>query len=229
MEDWQVILADSMHGECPNGAAQRVRGRAEAQNFGVRLGIKLGALMGMKLAIWTLLIVPGLLILFRYLSDAISYGQVIHQTGLCSAGLLIIVLSISPLRQVLAAKRLIFLSRYRRALGVASFGYAALHTGVYLERKWGAGLIVPEGLEPWLATGWLALLLFLVLAATSNDASVRALRTGWKKLHRTAYIGAALTFAHWLLATFNPIAAFVSLVLLIGIQLLRLGTNRPSA
>ncbi len=177
----------------------------------------------MRYWVWALLAVPAALILYQFQVDAISYGEVIHRTGYWSVGFLIAAMSATPLQRALGARVPAgWLTSHRRAIGVASFGYAALHTGVYLERKWGAGLILQEGLEPELATGWIALCLFLILAATSNDVSVRALGKRWKAVHRFVYPAAGLTFAHWILATFDPVAAYVCLSLLILIELLRL-------
>ena len=47
------------------------------------------------------------------------------------------------------------------------------------------------------ALGVAAFALMLPLAATSNDAAVRRLKQGWKRLQRLAYPAALLTFAHW--------------------------------
>ncbi|MEL7312353.1 MAG: ferric reductase-like transmembrane domain-containing protein, partial [Pseudomonadota bacterium] len=117
--------------------------------------------------LWFLLAIPGVWILARFLGDQISYGQTLHLTGNWSVGLLALALSITPLRKVLRHARWpLKLQKHRRAIGVASFGYAAFHTLVYLERKWGYGYILPEAMRPELATGWIALLIFLVLAAT---------------------------------------------------------------
>lgn len=173
-----------------------------------------------KYWIWALLAVPFVVICVRFANDAISYGQVIHQTGLWSAGLLVIALAITPLRKVFRSASSI--ASHRRAIGVASFAYAALHTGVYLERKWGADLILKEGLEPSLATGWLAFAIFVLLAATSNDASVRALGRTWRRLHRWVYAATVLMFAHWWLASFDPTLGYVFAGVLAGMQLLRL-------
>ncbi len=151
----------------------------------------------------------------RFADDTITYGQVLHQTGLWSAGLLLAALAVTPLRRFLR------IARFRRALGVASFAYAALHTGVYLERKWGADLILKEGLEADLATGWIALGIYAVLAITSNDASVRAMGRSWKKLHRWVYTATALILAHWVLAVFDRTWAYVFIVALIAVQLPR--------
>jgi sulfoxide reductase heme-binding subunit YedZ len=116
---------------------------------------------------------------------------------------------------------LAFLRFHRRAIGVASFAYAALHTVVYLERKWGADLIVTEALKPGIATGWLALLIFLVLAITSNNFSVRSLGKSWKMLHRTVYISAILVFAHWILTGFGPQLAYMVLIALCAVEAMR--------
>jgi methionine sulfoxide reductase heme-binding subunit len=50
------------------------------------------------------------------------------------------------------------------------------------------------GLSNWIGLG--ALLLVAVLAATSNDVSVRALGGRWKTLHRTTYVLAGLVLVH---------------------------------
>ncbi len=172
-----------------------------------------------KYWVWALLAVPFSVICMRFASDAISYGQVIHQSGLWSAGLLVVALAITPLRKVIRSAASIAL--HRRALGVASFAYAALHTGVYLERKWGADLILKEGLEPELATGWLAFAIFVLLAVTSNDKSVRSLGRTWKRLHRWVYGATILMFVHWWLASFDATVGYVLAGLLVAIELLR--------
>jgi sulfoxide reductase heme-binding subunit YedZ len=177
----------------------------------------------MKYAIWFLLALPAGVIVLRFATGGIGYGETVHLTGQWSAGLLLAALAATPLRRIPGGSDLSrFLVSQRRAVGVAAFGYAALHLGVYLERKWGAGLIAREGLEPDLATGWIAFLVMLLLAVTSNNASVRVLGRRWKRLHRSVYLGAALTFAHWILATFDTISAYVCLVLLLLLEGMRL-------
>ena len=183
--------------------------------------------MGTKHLVWLLLALPGIYMVPGFVTGAIGYGETIHLTGQWSVGLLLLALAATPLRRILGARRLPrFLLTYRRPIGVAAFAYAALHLGVYLERKWGAGLILREGLEPDLATGWLAFAVMLALAVTSNDVSVRALGRRWKRLHRAVYLGAALTFAHWVLATFDTISAYVCLVLLLLLEAARLLPGR---
>ena len=169
-----------------------------------------------------MLAVPAIHILVRYLSDSISYGQVIHETGDWSVGFLSLALAVTPLRRVLPKARWPrWLLVHRRALGVASFAYAAFHTVTYLQRKWGYGYILKEGVEPDLLTGWIAFVIFLALALTSNDQSIKVLRRNWQRLHRTVYIAAGLVFAHWILTAFDRQTAYICLAALVIVEMLR--------
>ena len=176
-----------------------------------------------KYWLWALLGLPCVCTLLRYSTDTIAYGKVIHETGQWSVGLLLAAMSVSTLQKLFPRSGWTGYLRYhRRAVGVASFGYAAVHTLVYLEYKWGAGLILRESLHVALSTGWIALLLMALLAATSNRASVKALRENWRRLHRIVYAVAAFTFIHWVLTSFDPAAAYLVLALLCVIESLRL-------
>ena len=175
-----------------------------------------------KYWVWILLTVPSIWILVSYLRDVISYGQVIHLTGDWSVGLLFAALTITPLRRIFPNAALVkWLLFHRRALGVASFAYAAFHTLVYLEKKWGYGYILSEGIKLPLLTGWIALLIFLLLSITSNNKSIRLLRNNWQRLHRTVYLATALTFTHWILTAFEPQTAYIVLALLCLVESLR--------
>ena len=84
-----------------------------------------------KYFVWALLALPFVLICLRFADDTITYGQVLHQTGLWSAGLLLAALAITPIRQVVGSKSWFSrIPRYRRTFGVASFAYAALHPAI---------------------------------------------------------------------------------------------------
>jgi sulfoxide reductase heme-binding subunit YedZ len=168
------------------------------------------------------LALPAALILYRYATDAIAYGEFIHASGDWSVRLLIVTLAVTPIRWIFAGTAFSrWLLTARRDFGVATFGYALLHTLVYLHRKADLALIVAEGIEPGMATGWIALILFAVLAATSNDAAVRALGRSWKLLHRLVYAAAILTFAHWLLLAFDTRPALIHAAILAAIFVAR--------
>ena len=176
-----------------------------------------------RLALWALLAAPGGWIAGRYATDAISYGQVIHETGDWAVWLLLVTLAVTPARLAFRGQGwVVALVRWRRNLGVATFAYAAFHLAVYLVRKADSALIAREGMQLELLVGWIAFFTFAVLAATSNDASVRGLGRGWGRLHKLVYPAAALTLAHWWLSAFDPLMATVHAAILAAIVAARI-------
>jgi sulfoxide reductase heme-binding subunit YedZ len=132
-------------------------------------------------------------------------------------------LAIAPLRLLFPGQTWSrWLLMRRRYFGVAVFAYALAHALAYLVQtqtleRW---LEDGAGFEIW--TGWLALAIFLLLAATSNDRSVRVLRKGWKSLHRLVHLGALLVLVHWIFTAFDPFLGYVHLALLGAIESVRL-------
>jgi len=147
---------------------------------------------------------------------------VTRSTGTWALVMLCITLAITPLRTLFPAARwLRWLARRRRYFGVAVFGYSALHAAVYLARAADFGRVLGDALTVAIGTGWVALAIMLALAVTSNDASVRRLKQKWRWLHRAVYAAALLTFAHWVLTAFDPLAGYVHLGVLVAVELLR--------
>ncbi|MCX7286830.1 MAG: hypothetical protein NTW20_04550 [Rhodobacterales bacterium] len=72
-----------------------------------------------------------------------------------------------------------------------------LHTLVYVIDRGTLDRIVEALPRTEIWTGWLAMLIFVPLAITSNNASQRWLHTGWKTLQRMAYPAAVLVLIHW--------------------------------
>lgn len=181
-----------------------------------------------QLIFWALLILPAAVIAARYATDAMSYGEVIHATGVGSVQLLIVTLAVSPLRLAFPrAAWTMWLARRRRDFGVATFGYASFHLAVYLARKAELPiLIVREGLDPGMAGGWIAFVGFAALAITSNDGSVRGLGRGWKALHRLVYPAAALTAAHWLMTAFELRDGLIHAAILAALLATRIALRR---
>ena len=173
--------------------------------------------------LWLLLALPAAVTIVRYSTGATFYGEVVHSTGQLSAQLLILTMAVTPLRLMFGRWGWIrWLIQRRRYFGVASFGYAALHTVVYLIRTGAFGDILADAAEPGLLTGWIALAIFVPLAVTSNDASVRRLRRLWKRLHRWVYAAAVLTFAHWVLTAFDPVPGLIHLGVLAALEAIRI-------
>lgn len=180
-------------------------------------------LLGSHVLLWALLAVPALWWVLGYTTGAMAYGQFIHATGDLAAQLLIVVMAITPLRLMAPrASWAAWLAKRRRDIGVATFCYAALHATIYLIRKANLNLIVEEGTELDLLTGWFAFTIFAALAITSNDVSLRLLKRAWKTLHRLVYFAALATFAHWVLTAFDPFVGYVHAGVLAAIEALRL-------
>jgi sulfoxide reductase heme-binding subunit YedZ len=83
-------------------------------------------------------------------------------------------------------------------------------------------LIVEEGADFAMWTGWAAFLIFVALAITSNDVSARLLRRAWKKIHRLVYVAALLLFAHWIFVAFDFMPGLVHFVTLLALETYRL-------
>lgn len=180
-----------------------------------------------KLLLWLLLAAPLVYLVFAYATERLFYGEVVHITGELSARLLIAAMAATPLTLMLPGQAVSrWLMRHRRSFGVASFAYAALHTLVYVERTGLLVDVIDEAADPGYLTAWVALAAFLILAVTSNDASVRLFKDGWKRLHRLVYVAAVLVFAHWVLVAFNPGAAYLHLGILAGLEGYRVWKQR---
>ena len=199
--------------------------RLERRN---RTTLLLRRLIDSPYLLWVLLALPGAVIIMRYATGATFYGEVVLATGDLSAKLLIATMAVTPLTLMFQGRPWVrWLLRRRRYLGVAAFGYAALHTVVYLFRKGTFGLVLAEGVEPGLLTGWIALAILVPLAITSNAAAVRRLRGLWKRLHRWVYLAAVLTFVHWVIEAYDPVPGLIHLAVLAALEGFRLWkTNR---
>jgi sulfoxide reductase heme-binding subunit YedZ len=176
--------------------------------------------------LWLVLALPGLWILYGYAAApaVYGYGHAIGDSGDWAAWLLMLTLAVTPIRLLFRRHGWsTWLIRRRRDFGVASFAYAAGHTIIYLTDKSSLDFILSDLGSSDILVGWLALALFVPLAATSSDIAVRALGRSWKRLHRLIYPTAILTFLHWVLASFDPTTAYVHIAVLAAIEFVRIG------
>jgi methionine sulfoxide reductase heme-binding subunit len=177
-------------------------------------------ILNKKPTFWLLLAIPALLMLRRYASGDLIAMDMLHPTGEWAARLMIFAMVLSPLLSLLGPRPwLNWLVQRRRALGVAAFVYSVLHLLFYLIDMGNLDDILAEFWALGIWTGWAAMLLFVPLALTSNDASMRRLKAGWKQLQRLVYPAAVLVLVHWIFIHNNLIPAlvhFVPLVLLVA-------------
>ena len=109
--------------------------------------------------LWLVLALPGLWLAGRwqFTPDEYGYGHAIADSGDWAAWLLMVTLAVTPIRLLFRKSGVAtWLARHRRDLGVASFGYALLHTAIYL---WKKGALAWSGAElgqDFILAGWLA-------------------------------------------------------------------------
>ncbi len=164
--------------------------------------------------VWLLLAAPGAFLIWRYATGVMGYGSFVTWSGDIAVWLLILALAVTPLRTLFSGGWTRFFVRRRRDFGVASFAYACGHLVVYAMRKADVDLILSEATGLGMLAGWLAFFIFIPLALTSNNLSIRLLKGSWRKLHWLVYPAAALTMAHWFLTAYEPTVAIVHAVIL---------------
>ena len=182
-------------------------------------------LLSSRALVWLVLAAPFVYLSYAFLREQIYYGEMLHASGEFSVRLLMLTLAVTPARLIFPKARWArWLARQRRYFGVASFMYAALHTLVYVDKQDLASIIEDSlGFEMW--TGWLALLVFLLLAITSNDRAVAWLKRRWKALHRLVYVATALTFIHWIFSAFDVVPAIAHLAVIVALESVRVFFN----
>ena len=177
-------------------------------------------ILNKKSAFWALLCLPAMLMMRPYVFGDVIAMDMLQPTGEWSARFMIAAMVLSPLLSLIGPRPwLSWLIQRRRALGVAAFGYAILHLIFYIIDMANLDDILAEFWALGIWTGWAAILLFVPLAVTSNDASMRALKTGWKRLQRLVYPTAVLVLVHWIFIHNNlgpALVHFIPLVLLVA-------------
>ena len=145
------------------------------------------------------------------------------QTGTLAIRMLLISLSLTPLRWVLKQTWPV---RLRRMLGLFAFFYACLHVSIYLvlDQQMDLSLIWSDLAErPYIMAGTLAFLVLIPLAVTSTKKMVRRLGRSWLALHRGIYLAGAAAVVHYVwLAKGDLIEPLVYLAILLLLLIYRL-------
>lgn len=174
---------------------------------------------------WALLALPAA---YMLADDILGRGSdsYFRWTGLISCWLLILSMAVTPLMLWLGKQGwILWLKDRRRYIGVASFGYAALHLLFWLKHATVMSFI-KSFLRIEVLPGWIAFFIMAAMAWTSTDGAVRRMGTGWKRLQRWVYAAAILTFLHWVLTSEHPWEPWVYSAPLIALSLWRMQRNR---
>ena len=176
-----------------------------------------------KQLFWAVLAIPAALMAAAWTRGNALPADLVQPSGELSAHLMIVAMMIAPLIALIGPRGwLRWLLARRRAIGVAAFTYALSHLIFYVIDMGVLADMLAEVAAPGIWTGWVAFVMMIPLALTSNDMAMRVLRTGWKRIQRLAYPAALLTLLHWILVHNNPATALVHFAPLIVLLVLRL-------
>jgi len=121
-----------------------------------------------------------------------------RSTGLWTLRFMLITLAVTPARWLTGWNDIV---RVRRMIGLFAFFYGSLHllTYVWLDQFFDVAAIAKDVVKrPFITAGFSAYVLLVPLAITSTAGMIRRLggRT-WRRLHRLAYVTAALGVVHY--------------------------------
>ena len=161
-----------------------------------------------KVALWAACLAPlGLLVAQAFgLAGGLGVNpveQVLNVCGKTGLNLLMLTLSITPIRWSTGINKLV---SFRRLLGLFAFFYLTLHFSTYAlldlgllyepGLAWGT-LLVDITERPYITVGFTALVLLIPLAVTSTRGMQRRLGRNWTKLHRLVYVVGVLGVVHY--------------------------------
>jgi sulfoxide reductase heme-binding subunit YedZ len=186
-----------------------------------------------KPLLWLVAALPACGLLWAATHDLLGANpaeKLIRETGEWALRFLWLTLAVTPVRE---AFKLPALLRFRRALGVTTFIYAALHLMCY---AWlDKGLVIDDIVRDvfkrnFIFVGVAAFVLMTPLALTSFNAAIRAMGgQRWRWLHRLVYAVALLALLHfyWKKAIKNDVGEVMVyaaiLAVLLGWRAMRAG------
>ena len=183
----------------------------------------------LKVIIFMASVLPFIRLLIAVINNNLGANPIefiTRNTGDWALYFLFITLAMTPLRKLLQWHWLI---RLRRMLGLFTFFYASLHflCFFWFDHFFDIQTMWQDVLKrPFIAVGFIAFMLLIPLAITSNHAAIKRLGGyTWQLLHRTVYLIAVLVVLHyvWMKAGKNdvkqPFIFAGILTLLLGMRL----------
>ena len=206
-------------------------GRASVQ--GAKKGFALPQVP--KIAVYIAGFIPAVWLFYAGVTDRLGADPMRYleqALGLWSLRFLIGSLAITPLRQLLG----INLLRYRRAIGLLAFYYAALHLITYLVLDQGldfAAIWADIVKRPYITIGMATFVILLPLALTSNNAAIRRMGgQAWARLHRLVYLAAIGAVLHFVLVVKSwppePLVYAAIVAALLGYRIVRSMVRKPT-
>lgn len=185
------------------------------------------SLVWFKAALFALCLLPLARLVFFAFADRLGANPiefVLRSLGTWTLTLLLITLSITPLRRLTGWNSLI---RMRRMLGLFVFFYACLHFLAYagVDQSFDLNAILADVVKhPYITVGFASFVLLIPLAVTSTNAMQRRLGgKRWVQLHRLVYLIAVGGIVHylWLVKKdlTQPLLYGLVLCVLLGVRL----------
>jgi len=154
----------------------------------------------LRRVIFAAALVPAAALVYGALTDNLTANPIDYitdTTGTTALSLLIITLTVTPLRRLTGRNEII---RLRRMLGLFAFFYACLHMSTWLVLDWFfdvASMAADVVKRPFITLGMTTFLLLLPLAITSTAGMIRRLGKRWQLLHRLVYVAAITAIIHF--------------------------------
>jgi sulfoxide reductase heme-binding subunit YedZ len=180
-------------------------------------------------------LLPAAALVYGYYTNDLTANPgdyITDQTGTWTLAMLVISLTVTPLRRITKWNELI---KLRRMLGLFAFFYATLHmlTWAWLFNLFDPTLMIEDVvMRPFITVGMATFLILLALALTSNRLAIRRLGRRWQKLHRLVYLAAIGGVVHfwWLVKAdiSEPQRWAVAVAALLGFRVWWAWRARPS-
>jgi methionine sulfoxide reductase heme-binding subunit len=139
-----------------------------------------------------------------------------HYFGEWTLRFLLATLAVTPLRRL---SGWVWLTRHRRSLGLAAFGYLMAHWLTYalidVQLDWHE-LLTDLAKRPYIMIGMTALVLMVPLAVTSTRAMRRRLAQHWARLHLLIHPIAILGVVHYWMSVKQDVTEPLIYALILG-------------
>jgi sulfoxide reductase heme-binding subunit YedZ len=184
------------------------------------------ALLALKVMLWLGALAPGAWLVAGVFTGGLGVNPIeklTHVTGMTTLVLLMLTLSVSPIRRITGWNPVI---KLRRPLGLFTFSYGAAHFSIWFvfDMVFDFGYMIADIMERrFITVGMAALLVMLPLALTSTRGWIRRLGRKWATLHRAVYLAGLLGVVHyfWLVKADTRLPWLFAL-LLAGLMVFRL-------
>jgi methionine sulfoxide reductase heme-binding subunit len=177
-------------------------------------------ILALKVVLWLGALAPGAWLVagvFLGWLGANPIEKLTHVTGMTTLVLLLLTLTVTPLRRITGWNPVI---RLRRPLGLFAFFYALGHFSIWFvfDMVFNVAWMLEDIAErPFITVGFTAFVILLPMAVTSTKGWIRRLGKRWKTLHKGIYLAATLGVVHfyWLVKADTRLPVLLGACLLV--------------